>query len=368
MKSWAEATGHKISDNFFFTKEQLEDIIKMNPNPTGMQATSKASDRGVSNLMCLPWTPREIEERVLMEHAREEASRLTCREQVTKIIKLRRRLALQDPSCYEQGFSDLARSFKDRLRGVKGHLHLHIPKAGGSSLCWLVKKLHKKTTNSSYNCWEPNYFYPAWFWGNFTGRQGLLENATCDDFAYPENQSLPEFVMNENYLDHPLCLTQRIYSMTLRNPIDRAMSNDRHLLYIFNGPSSVTRFHERRELVRHNYITWALSAGTNNGSKFSLVPHATQLEIAKDTISSLDFLIDFSQPSECLKVTLELMSFGNRTVVSEANVGKGNIFKKHLPVREKYEQWNVLDFELYEYAQQLMMVDCIFFLRLLETD
>jgi hypothetical protein len=92
------------------------------------------------------------------------------------------------------------------------------------------------------------------------------------------------------------------------------------------------------------------------------------LEIAKDTISSLDFLIDFSQPSECLKVTLELMSFGNRTVVSEANVGKGNIFKKHLPVREKYEQWNVLDFELYEYAQQLMMVDCIFFLRLLETE
>jgi hypothetical protein len=45
----------------------------MNPNPTGMQATSKASDRGVSNLMCLPWTPREIEERVLMEQAREEA-------------------------------------------------------------------------------------------------------------------------------------------------------------------------------------------------------------------------------------------------------------------------------------------------------
>jgi hypothetical protein len=73
MKAWSEATGHRISENFLFTKEQIEDFVKMNPNPTGLQATSKASDRGVSNLMCLLWTPREIEERILMEQAREES-------------------------------------------------------------------------------------------------------------------------------------------------------------------------------------------------------------------------------------------------------------------------------------------------------
>ena len=59
-----------------------------------------------------------------------------------EVNKLRRELAYEDPRCYENHFSDFATHFKNRLRTVRNHLNLHIPKAGGSSfvqICPIVE-------------------------------------------------------------------------------------------------------------------------------------------------------------------------------------------------------------------------------------
>jgi hypothetical protein len=178
-----------------------------------------------------------------------------------------------------------------------------------------------------------------------------------------ERPGLPEFVMNENYLDLPMCPGQRIYSMVIRDPVDRAMSNERHL-YNFRNKSTDVTFFQRKELVRHNYITWALSAGASSERRFQLVPQEDQFDIAKDTLSRFDFLLDFTRNgTSCLGVTLELMGIQNATIGHQRK-GFGKQHKSKLKPREMYESWNLLDLKLYEYSQQLMDIDCQFFLRL----
>jgi hypothetical protein len=83
MKQWSESFGIEISTNILFTEDQIKDILKMEPNPSGCVGTSKASDRGVSNMMCLPRTIQEIQERLEKERmARDTESNRTMSEAV----------------------------------------------------------------------------------------------------------------------------------------------------------------------------------------------------------------------------------------------------------------------------------------------
>jgi hypothetical protein len=291
-----------------------------------------------------------------------------CEQQVNDILKcapdginqFRQRLAIEDPTCYERSFAQLAANFIDRLENVTAHLNLHIPKAGGTTLCQLAT-LHKRVLKQWGNCWERKHFYPAWCDFDFNAREGMLDNKTCHA-AYMERPELPEFVMNENYLDLPMCPYQRIYSMVIREPVDRAMSNERTLQAFIRKSTEVT-FLQRTELVRHNYITWALSAGAAGEPRFQLVPHEDQLDIAKDTLSRFDFFIDFTMNHTCLRATLELMGFPN-TTIGHARKRQGEAYSSQVKPREIYQLWNLLDLQLYEYAQQLMDIDCQFFLRM----
>jgi hypothetical protein len=67
MSEWARKMGIETSSNILFIEEQIKDILKMEPNPSGCVGTQKASDRGVSNMMCLPRTIQEIQERLEKE-------------------------------------------------------------------------------------------------------------------------------------------------------------------------------------------------------------------------------------------------------------------------------------------------------------
>lgn len=291
-----------------------------------------------------------------------------------EVNSFRRRLAMEDPICYEQSFSLLARHFINRLSTVKPHLHLHIPKTGGTSLCSLAR-LHKNTTNVALhdNCWQPKIFYPVWCCYAFEERKGLLDddNATCDVFS--ENNPLPEFVMNENYLDYPLCSTHRIYSVALRNPIERAMSHESHLVRIrFRNTMPNSTFNKRAELGKNNYMTWALSSGANKtANKLSLVPQRDHLDIAKETLLRFDFLLELSRDLACDDVILNLMGFNSSALGRENEKHHRNYMADNLKPYGHYQEWNSLDQELYIYAQKLMDIDCDFFAQLqslLETN
>jgi hypothetical protein len=61
--------------------------------------------------------------------------------------------------------------------------------------------------------------------------------------------------------------------------------------------------------------------------------------------------------------TLELMGIQNTTIGHQRkHFGKQHSSK--LKSLEMYQQLNLLDLKLYEYGQQLMDIDCQFFLRL----
>ena len=282
-----------------------------------------------------------------------------------EINRLRRKLAMEDPSCYQRSYSIFAQFFRSRLKQVTSHLHLHIPKAGGTSLCELASSY--KETITSHNCWADKYFQPVWCCDNFTNRKVLFKSndISCDVYKHGDGSLFPEFVMNENYLDYPLCLTQRIHSITLRNPVDRAMSQERHLTgYRINNPMSNETFSEKLNLVRHNYITWALSAGAmTEDRRFSSFLQNKELTSAKDVISRFDFLIDYSQNNTCNNAIFNLMGFGNSSL-GHARKGSWSQLAHNLTAKSQYHKWNSLDLDLYEFSEQLMDVDCEFFVQL----
>jgi hypothetical protein len=75
--------GIETSANILFIEEQIKDIMKMEPNPSGCVGTQKASDRGVSNMMCLPRTIQEIQDRLEKEAlARETSQNRTMNEAI----------------------------------------------------------------------------------------------------------------------------------------------------------------------------------------------------------------------------------------------------------------------------------------------
>lgn len=272
-----------------------------------------------------------------------------------EINQLRRALALDNPSCYDSHFSTFANLFKTRISTVKNHMFLHIPKAGGTSICSLAKESGKQVETSGNNCWEKTHFYPLWCCFKFEDRP---EWPSCEVL----NEKLPEFVMNENYLDYPLCMQNRMYSTLIRDPIDRAMS---HELHLGNFPNVKDTYPTRLALGQHNYFTWAMTSGStmNRGNKTSFIPLPQHLELAMDTLSRFDFLLELSLNNTCDTSILNFMGFGNHT--EEPHKNSSAVLNPHeMLSRETYNEWNLLDKELFLYARRLMEVDCEFFVRL----
>lgn len=321
-----------------------------------------------------------------------------------EVNSLRRTMGIEKPACYERHLPFFANYTKHRLDNVKNHLVLHIPKCGGTSLCTLAKRYNKSVPDKftvpkgGNNCVEMEHLYPLWCCGDdwperkgwFDDGDNVVMNTTtttsslmmCDAF---EKGLLP-FTMNENYLDHPLCMNNRIYTILIREPIERTLSHEKHLGAFYVNGMDPNDYSIRLNLVRNNYMTWALAIGstnsTTNARKVTMpLPHSRQrelLEVAKSTLLKLDFLFEpssFQNNEECnhaiLTLLMDTMPFqgqrhgGNWNVLSEfPRTNGGDQWPKlvnNVP-REQYEEWNALDIELYQYAKRLMELDCKFFL------
>ena len=305
-----------------------------------------------------------------------------------KIHKMRRMIALSgNSSCYTRYLPAFVNYTLKRIdHNIHNHLNLHIPKSGGTSICSLAKQKSETTyTNftvaTTNGCWESHHFLPLWsnprfvpggdrsewlFDGTSSNNEAAAfqEDGTSTSSSYAwcnkMDQKLPMFVMNENYLDHPLCTQRRIYSIVLRDPVDRVMSHERHLLE-FERKHTM----ERVELVRNNYIVWALSSGTTpHGERLSVHPQRKQLEIAMETLLQFDYILDVvtTSSTSCYDDVLYLMGLGSGDGERRPHEMKG--WGKHQKLalsRKEYEELNLLDVELYEYAQHVMRVDCEFF-------
>ncbi len=278
-----------------------------------------------------------------------------------EINRLRRILAIENPTCFQQHFGHFARHFLDRLHNTPRQINLHLPKSGGSSLCSVAKEAGKVQGQPSHNnCWEQGHFYPMWCARKFTTRRTWHD---CDAM----DAELPEFIMNENYLDYPLCTQQRIYSIVIREPVDRAISHEMHLEkfreYYKMTPDT---FRKRLSMGRMNYITWALSVDLFDKSgmnKAMIKPGRTiHAEVAMETLSKFDFILEFSRDKACDAASMHFMGFGD-LIPGHDSAAVEEL--KGLHPRKFYEEWNKLDMAVYRYANKLMEVDCEFFARVL---
>lgn len=293
------------------------------------------------------------------------------------IHKMRRMIALSgNSSCYSRFLPSFVNYTLHRIKHVHNHLNLHIPKSGGTSICSLATEKAERDTNftvaTTNGCWEREHFLPLWCsnstrfvpggdrseWLDYNNEAdpSTSTSALCNAM----DRKLPMFVMNENYLDHPLCTQQRIYSIVLRNPVDRVMSNERHLLEF-----GIEHNKERLQLIWNNYIVWALSSGTTkHGERLSILPQKEHLEIAKETLLQFDYLLDITLtfPSSCHDDILYLMGLASGDGKNPPHEMKGKGKQNNLALtRKEYKELNLLDIELYEYAQSVMRVDCEFF-------
>jgi hypothetical protein len=73
MREWSTLNGIEIDHGVFFSKETIEDIVKLRPNPGDGHPTLKTAERGVSILACLPRSQNEIETIRIREQAAEES-------------------------------------------------------------------------------------------------------------------------------------------------------------------------------------------------------------------------------------------------------------------------------------------------------
>lgn len=69
MREWSMLHGIEIDHGVFFSKETIEDIVKLRPNPGDGHPTLKTAEKGVSILACLPRTQNEMEALRLQEQA-----------------------------------------------------------------------------------------------------------------------------------------------------------------------------------------------------------------------------------------------------------------------------------------------------------
>jgi hypothetical protein len=230
------------------------------------------------------------------------------------------------------------------------------------------------------NCYHRVHFIPLWCCYKWKDREGFPKNNTCGVF----DRTLKEFTMNENYLDYPLCMNTRLYSILLRGPVERAMSQERHYMNFIELDRrrgtylNYTAIAGRLDVIRKNYMAWSLTSGLVASEKrLQFVPKRKDLMAARETLSRMDFLLQITPPRDrhkladayetrCLPTMLKMMGFGNATM-NRTNAGQG----RRNPLEfntSQYHRWNTLDTQLYQYATKLAKLDCEFFLRVEERE
>lgn len=278
----------------------------------------------------------------------------------TNFNKLRRNVALSQPECFEEHFDRFAEALFAR-KGLK-QLNLHIPKTGGTSLCELAHRNHNYSYSAypSSACW-PNSM-PSWWYFGLTGH-----HLTCQALQHLTSRSSAgggtsgwDYVANERWLDHPMCLSHHAYSITLREPVSRAMSHIQHTKR--DEAVSGNTMKERWPIMKSNYITWSLVSGRSNLPAPQYVTTMMDLQPAKDILSSFDYILALDSQSQCDEVIYRMMGMKD-TKIGHAMKAPSSSYNSNYNETE-YEALNQVDIRLYEYAQELRRVDCDFFLRL----
>ena len=257
---------------------------------------------------------------------------------------------MHDAKCYNKHITKFVNAFEDRI-GIQ-HIMLHIPKAGGTSVCQQVKK-ENRLTNSGHNCWKDS-FCPLWCGCT------SVQPTSCSRIE----RWKVDFVMNENYLDD-FC-ADRSYSVLIREPVKRAMSHINHLLEAVayrDGNLEGTR-NWRLSLVQANYLTWSLSAYPAFKKDQSVdirhyEPRGKDLIIAKRRLMQMDYILDLSHENTSCRVQL-LRYLNIENEIGHDNSVGGTSYRHDFREMD-LKGMNALDIELYEYATRLIDIDCDFY-------
>ena len=303
---------------------------------------------------------------------------------------LRRKAYMQDRSCYEEHLGDFKKAFLIRRRSTgERHYNLHLPKSGGTSLCHAVLNDGFRSPNAACH---NKAGCAAWCCCSLD-----RPKMTCDALSSRYGRS--DWVGNENYLDHPLCLKDRLYSATIRDPISRSISHFEHFLDFmqhnaingirekYNGKDIPNQWwgdrHDgqgetarRINLIQSNYMTWSLIAGLQEeAARYRAGTGANDLQDAIEVIGDFDFLLGMdvqNVSTSCTSDTLAVMGLKNTTLGHEKldlhrERGEGQDNYQYYYRRDTYARLNDVDVLLYEYVVQLIKADCDFFAQIIEA-
>lgn len=266
-----------------------------------------------------------------------------------EINKLRRELMMKgDSTCFRKYFQVFAEQFKSRIE--MRHVMLHLPKAGGTSICRKVKESGSLNT-VGHNCWKDD-FCPIWCGCT---SPGAVSCEMLNSWKYPD------VVMNENW--HRSFCNHHTYSILFREPVERTMSHMNHFLEMVDhrkdhfSNSKIWRL----SLIQSNYMTWSLSVGQQTGQERHqryYRPSLDDLEVAKTNLLKMDYLLDLGHgDSKCQERILKhLRTNGHLERFNKAANDYGPEFR-----REDLIALNHLDVSLYQFANDLLNLDCRFF-------
>jgi hypothetical protein len=261
---------------------------------------------------------------------------------------IRRELMMKHMECFQLHSDLFKRNFIQRL--TFKHLMLHMPKAGGTTIC----KRARRETNPIHNCVLRKHFCP--FWCCCPLRKKV---SSCDELQ--EDAQDLEFIMNESRHTPGTFCEGFMYSALLREPVSRTISHIRHLKTMI-GPNSF-----RFAFGQQNYQTWALSGGERQTLE---IDETHILNMAKSQLASMDLIVDLGyQDMACIRKINMLLQIGNATngdLGKKENVGKG-LGQTGVETLNKtdFVLSNKLDMELYNFAKPLMDADCKFVQSLL---
>ncbi len=293
----------------------------------------------------------------------------------SNINQLRRELMMDKNEdtleCFEEHLEFFADVFESRMN--RKHVMLHIPKAGGTSMCKTVRDEGKLRTVGQ-NCWKDD-FCPLWI--------GCTDPAptSCDAI---NSWEYADFLMNENWFDG---FCQNIdgdghdnspsYSILLREPIQRTMSHLNHFLHAvdYRNDHFLNSKNWRLSLIQSNYMTWALSVGSSitkegerkkkNLDSFHLKhpkyfqPSKSDLDVAMNNLLSMDYIIDLHHPNQsCINHIMNIMHIPGNVTNVHVNSAKGEYASDFRS--SDISLLNELDVSLYNFAMHLIDVDCQF--------
>jgi hypothetical protein len=242
---------------------------------------------------------------------------------------------------------------------------------------------------------------------------------TCQEQLHDAQLQTSTFVINEqahhgycnDYDDHIIdddhddddttatTSMSRAYSIMLREPVARAMSNVQHSVLKSMKkmkPQNTSMVVHRIMLVGSNYMTWALTAATFQPLDLEeFRPRPEHLPTAMRILSQMDYLLDFTRSDDhCNAHMLYLMHLReelpaqwttttttttsslhdnvNVTIASNTN----NILHTNKASTKSYQgafdqdtvrAMNNLDIQLYQHAVKLMKADCDFWEYIVAT-